>query len=96
MRTLQAHGVAAGVLQTAEDLITRDPQLAFRGALAPLAHPVLGRFAHQRTPYTLSRTPSALRPAPRLGEHTEEVCRTLLGFDDARWASLAAEPELLL
>lgn len=91
MHTLQAKGIAAGVLQDAADLLEHDPQLASRGALVVVEHPQLGRFAHQRTPYVLSRSSVPLQTAPLLGQHTELVCRTLLGLDEAHVRALAAD-----
>jgi CoA:oxalate CoA-transferase len=42
-------------------------------------HPVAGKLKMPGIPIKLSATPGAiLRPAPTLGEHTEEVLRELL------------------
>jgi crotonobetainyl-CoA:carnitine CoA-transferase CaiB-like acyl-CoA transferase len=88
MRRLQAAGIAAGALQDARELLEQDAQLRATGAFVALAHPVLGRFEHQATPYHLSRTPAALAPAPLLGEHDEAVCRELLGLAAEHYAEL--------
>ena len=90
MHALQAHGIAAGVVQDAEDLLARDRQLAGRNALVQLTHPELGRFAHQASPYPLGSSPSSLRTAPLPGQHTEYVCRELLGLDAAAIEALRA------
>jgi crotonobetainyl-CoA:carnitine CoA-transferase CaiB-like acyl-CoA transferase len=86
---LQAQGIAAGVVQDIEDLVERDPQLAFRGALVKLDHPLLGPFGHVRTPLSFSR--SAVEPcrAPGLGEHTDDIAR-LAGLTTERIAELHA------
>ena len=65
----------------AEDLLARDRQLTSRGALVQLTHPQLGRFVHQASPYPLGSSPASLRTAPLPGQHTEYVCRELLGLD---------------
>ncbi len=45
-----------------------------RGWMKELDHPVVGTYRAPGTPYRMSETPWAVRrPAPRLGEHTEEV-----------------------
>lgn len=88
MQTLQAHAIAAGVVQDPEDLLEHDPQLSARPAFVALEHPVLGSFAHQTCPYHLSRTPGRIRSAPLLGEHTERVCREIAGIDQERFLQL--------
>jgi benzylsuccinate CoA-transferase BbsF subunit len=88
MGALQARGVAAGVVQDAEDLLERDPQLRGRPAFLAVEHPVLGRFDHQTSPYHLSRTPASLGPAPLLGQHTEMVCREVLQLSAETFAEL--------
>ena len=78
MNTLQAAGVAAGMAQRAADTIN-DPHTKWTKALIELDHPVAGKRLYTNVPYKLSNTtlpPS--RPAPLLGQHTEEICRELL------------------
>jgi benzylsuccinate CoA-transferase BbsF subunit len=87
MHALQGAGIAAGVVQDAADLL-RDPGLRARPAWQRLEHPVLGAFEHQTTPFHLSRTRPDLRPAPRLGQHTHWVCRSLLGLSEEQHAAL--------
>lgn len=87
MHMLQARGIAAGVLQDADDLIERDPQLRARGAFVTLEHPVLGAFAHQALPYRLDGAPAVMRTSPLLGQHTDYVCRRMLGLGDAQIAA---------
>ncbi|MCC6201869.1 MAG: CoA transferase [Gammaproteobacteria bacterium] len=82
MAELQAAGIAAGVVQDIEDLLDRDPQLATRGALVELDHPLLGPFGHLRTALHFSRDRFAVFRAPGIGEHSLEVAREV--------ASLAA------
>ncbi|MDE2596684.1 MAG: CoA transferase [Sphingomonadales bacterium] len=85
---LQAAGIACGVVQDCEDMIEHDPQLAGRGALVSLPHPLLGPFGHIATPLILSRDLFQPYRAPRMGEHCAEVASTLCGLSDARIAEL--------
>jgi benzylsuccinate CoA-transferase BbsF subunit len=79
--TLQRRGVPAGAVQTAEDVVTRDPQLAHRGHWLALDHPEMGRTLYNAAPFRfLGASIPEPRPAPLLGQHTEEVCRELLGL----------------
>ena len=87
MTALQSAGIAAGVVQDIEDLMERDSQLAFRGALVTLAHPLLGPFGHIRTPLSFSRSLIEPYRAPGLGEHTDVIAR-LAGLSPERVAQL--------
>lgn len=81
MMLMQQAGVSAGVVQDAEDLLVSDPQLRTRGYYVYLDHSVTGRSAYDGISYKLSDTPGKLtRAAPRIGEHTEYVCRDILGM----------------
>lgn len=90
MAALQAAGVPAGAAQTCEELF-EDPQLNHRGHWWQLDHPVIGRHAYDAPAWKLSRTPAQGRSAgPALGQHTYDVCRDILGMDDAEIAELSA------
>ncbi|MFZ0715289.1 CaiB/BaiF CoA transferase family protein, partial [Mycobacterium sp.] len=79
MTTLQAAGVPAGAMVRLPELLT-NPQLVARQAYTQLEHdhlpmalPTAKQVAHFET---LPQWP--LRPAPLAGEHTREICRTIL------------------
>lgn len=85
MRLLQKAGVAAGVVQNAKDLYD-DIQLKERECFWIANHKELGKFTHLGQPSRLSKTPAKLhRAAPCLGEHTEYVCRELLGMSEEEY-----------
>jgi benzylsuccinate CoA-transferase BbsF subunit len=80
---LQGAGLAAGPVQTAEDL-WRDPQHRSRHAFVEIEHPDVGTFEYPGPVGRIGRTPARVRRrAPRLGEHTGEVLREWLGLPDA-------------
>ncbi|TXL64612.1 CaiB/BaiF CoA transferase family protein [Zeimonas arvi] len=61
-----------------------DPHLAATGFFRAVEHPSEGRIRDMRIAATWSATqPSPSRPAPRLGEQSDEILREA-GFDDAR------------
>ena len=51
-------------------------------------HPVLGTVRQAATPLRLSGDLPVARRAPFLGEHTDELLRDVLGYEDARIAGL--------
>jgi len=89
MRELQAVGVPAGVVQTAEDL-WRDPQLRARDYTVMMEHPDLGMVEHPGMTVRLHASPGQIqRPVGRLGEANEAVFRGLLGLSPAELTRLA-------
>jgi benzylsuccinate CoA-transferase BbsF subunit len=77
---LQAAGVDAAPVQDFGDLHD-DPQLAHRAHFRDVEHPVLGRHPVETHAIRFSAlAPRIAAPAPRLGEHTDEVLRDLLGL----------------
>ena len=68
------------------------PQLQHRGFFEEVDHPVTGTARHSTLPMRFSRGPDRFhrRPAPLLGEHTDEVLRGL-GVSDEELAELEAE-----
>lgn len=69
----QKLGVPIVPVNTAKDLFESE-QLQFRGFFAQIEHPTLGRLRYPTVPYRLSATPARInRPAPLLGEHTDQI-----------------------
>ena len=89
MHLLQARGIPAGVVHDAQGVIELDEQLTARGHWVRLVHAEMGETIYNAWPFRLSTTSTDLRaPAPLLGEHTEEICRDVLGIDEDRIESL--------
>lgn len=65
-----------------------DPHFRARANLATVEDPQLGRVVIPTTPIKLPDQTYEVRPAPRLGEHTDEVLLTLPGYDAHRLAGL--------
>jgi benzylsuccinate CoA-transferase BbsF subunit len=92
MHLLQKEGLAAGVAQTAKDLLEFDPQLAHRHFFCELTHAEIGKHHYEAPPFKLSKTPCELHmPGPCVGEHNEIVCTKILGFSDKEFIQLIEE-----
>jgi crotonobetainyl-CoA:carnitine CoA-transferase CaiB-like acyl-CoA transferase len=70
----QRAGLPVGVIYSPEEAF-EDPHFVARGMQVEVAQPQLGRTVrYPGPPYAFGRTPWAIsRPAPMLGQHTEEV-----------------------
>ncbi|MSQ41121.1 MAG: CoA transferase [Dehalococcoidia bacterium] len=72
----QAHGVFAGAINTFEEVVGHSPQLDSRDYFVEINHPVAGRFKYPGSPmYSPQGWWRIRRPAPLLGEHTQEVLK---------------------
>jgi crotonobetainyl-CoA:carnitine CoA-transferase CaiB-like acyl-CoA transferase len=96
MQRLQAHGVRAGVVQTAADKVRHDPQLRARQFFVEVAHSRFGPLPVETTPIRFSQTPvhpggPIQRGAPRWGEDNAYVYGGLLGLSEAELADYAAK-----
>jgi crotonobetainyl-CoA:carnitine CoA-transferase CaiB-like acyl-CoA transferase len=70
---LLAAGVPCGPVYRMDE-VYRDPHVLARDMVVATDHPIAGRTRHIGVPVKLSATPgSVYRPAPLLGEHSEEV-----------------------
>jgi benzylsuccinate CoA-transferase BbsF subunit len=80
MTILQNAGVAAGVVATAQDS-EADPQLAAYDFFHEIEHPFLGKQKFFHPPaFTLSDAKAELHRPVQLGEHTEYLCKDILGI----------------
>ncbi|MEP0806117.1 MAG: CoA transferase [Chloroflexota bacterium] len=67
------------------------PQTQARGMTLETEHPAAGAVKLTGFPYKLSETPAELHaPPPMLGQHTDEVLTSLLGYTPEEVASLRA------
>ena len=77
MKDLTAHDIPVMPMMKLDDLLT-DPHLAATQGWLDVPHPFEGMLRQLRPPVRMSGTPTGVwRPAPRLGEHTEEVLSEL-------------------
>ena len=82
MEIMQKEGVAAGVVATAQDS-EADPQLKAYDFFREIEHPYLGKQKFFHPPgFTLSDATAELHRPVFLGEHTEYICKDILGIAD--------------
>jgi crotonobetainyl-CoA:carnitine CoA-transferase CaiB-like acyl-CoA transferase len=86
---MKAANIPVGYLRTVEEAFN-SPEARERHRLNQIPHPSAGSVPNIESPLHLGLTP-AVDPvaAPLLGQHTREVLRKTLGYDDARIAALA-------
>ncbi len=87
METLGPQGVPAGAVLDSGDILT-DKHLRARGSIWTMHHPVRGDWPLAGPPVRLHASPPELRPAPLLGQHTDEVLSEKLGLDGDALRSL--------
>ena len=77
----QILGCPISPVMTAEDIVN-SAQSTARQFFTEVTHPVSGTLKYPATPYRFSVTPSTIeRPAPLLGQHTQEVFSRLPNSD---------------
>ncbi|MCD5414392.1 MAG: CoA transferase [Clostridiales bacterium] len=85
---LDTAGVPNGPINTI-DKVVKDPQIIAREMIVEVEHPIAGKVKIPGIPIKLSETPGEItRSAPLLGEHTKEVLKEVLGYDDNKIKSL--------
>jgi 2-methylfumaryl-CoA isomerase len=91
--TFERHGVSWGPYQTFTELVEHDPRCSTANPMfAAVEQPGIGTYLMPGAPLAFSgaeRLPGA--PAPRLGEHTDEVLADLLALDECEIARLHDE-----
>ncbi|SFI19257.1 CoA:oxalate CoA-transferase [Tindallia magadiensis] len=79
---LDEAGVPNGPINTI-DKVLEDPQVKAREMILEMDHPKAGKMRVPGIPVKLSDTPGKIRrPAPLLGEHTEEILKEYFNYQD--------------
>jgi formyl-CoA transferase len=87
MAILNPLDVPCGPIMGTEDLAT-DEHVRGREMWVEIDHPQRGKWWNVGMPIKLSDSPPQIRRSPLLGEHTEEVLKEVLGYDEAKISSL--------
>ena len=90
LELLDKHDVPNGKTYRAPDMM-EDIHFKARESITKVMHPLFGPMAMQNVTPRLSDTPGHINATgPELGQHTDEVLKQILGFDDAKLAQLKA------
>lgn len=81
LKELETAGVPHAPINTMAQVFS-DPQVLHRGMVQEVRHPTAGTIKLVGIPVKYNGTPASIRlPPPTLGQHTDEVLGSLLGFD---------------
>jgi crotonobetainyl-CoA:carnitine CoA-transferase CaiB-like acyl-CoA transferase len=88
---LDAADVPSAPIQSVGE-VANHPHTQARRMIESVEHPTAGPVRITGRPIKfVGREPEPLRPAPLLGQHSEEVLRDILGYQPDRIASLVEE-----
>ncbi len=87
MGILNAINVPCGPIMSTEDL-ANDEHVRLREMYVELDHPQRGKWYNIGMPIKLSASAAEIERSPLLGEHTDEILKEVLGYDDAKIGSL--------
>ena len=88
---LAAAGLSVAPVHTLDEAV-QDEQVRSRRMIVEVEHPEGGSYEATGTPFKLSAAgEERFTPPPTLGQHTAEVLRDVLGYDDERVAQLYAD-----
>jgi formyl-CoA transferase len=87
---LEQFGIPSGKIYRTPEML-EDAHFRAREAIVKTMHPKFGELRMQNVAPKLSVTPGGVHsPAPELGQHSDEIYRSLLNFDSARITDLRA------
>src|SRR5947209_285231 len=89
MDILNEYDVPCGPILSMKEL-AEDQSLRATGTVVEVDHPKRGKYLSVGNPIKLSASPSEVTRSPLLGEHTEEILRDVLGYNDNEVAQIRA------
>ncbi|MGF7176454.1 formyl-CoA transferase [Azospirillum doebereinerae] len=81
MDILNEYDIPCGPILSMKE-IAEDQSLYATGTLVEVPHPTRGSYLTVGNPIKLSDSPTEVTRSPLLGEHTDEILRDVLGFDE--------------
>src|SRR5579864_2572042 len=93
MDILNQYDIPCGPILSMKELL-EEPSLRATGTVVEVDHPTRGKYLSVGNPIKLSDSPTDVKRSPLLGEHTEEILRDVLRYDDKRIAQIRASGAL--
>ncbi|MEW6041092.1 MAG: CoA transferase, partial [Elusimicrobiota bacterium] len=91
LKTFDENGIPAGPILSIDKVVSH-PQVIARDMIIEMQHSKAGKIKLTGIPVKLSETPGAAQtPPPTLGQHTEEVLKEILGYDEKTIQKLKRE-----
>ncbi len=90
MATLNPLNVPCGPILSMKELAA-EPSLRGAGTVVEVDHPERGPYLTVGNPIKLSDSPADVERAPLLGEHTEEILKSVVGLDDDEISAARAQ-----
>ena len=87
MEILNKYDIPCGPILSMKEL-AEDQSLRETGTIVEVDHPTRGTYLSVGNPIKLSDSPAEVTRSPLLGEHTDEILREVLGFDERRIAEV--------
>jgi len=93
MDILNKHDIPCGPILSMKE-IAEEQSLRDTGTVVEVDHPTRGKYLTVGNPIKMSDSISEVKRSPLLGEHTDEILRDVLRFDDGRIAEIKASGAL--
>jgi formyl-CoA transferase len=93
MAILNKYDIPCGPILSMKE-IAEEPSLRATGTIVEVDHPTRGKYLTVGNPIKLSDSVTEVTRSPLLGEHTEEILRNVLRFDERRIAEIQASGAL--
>jgi formyl-CoA transferase len=90
MRKLNEFDVPCGPILDMRE-IAAEQSLRETGTVVEVDHPKRGKFLTVGNPIKLSESPTEVKASPLLGEHTDEILKSIVGWSDAEIAAARQE-----
>src|SRR5258706_29864 len=81
------HDIPVGPILSMKE-IAEEPSLRATGTIVEVDHPTRGKYLSVGLPVKMSDSIPEVKRSPLLGEHTEEILREVLNYDDRKVADL--------